>query len=193
MFLRWKLKQATRSYMDHAIGVVLQMVGMKRGQKVNPDQKKVIAIGLGMLFYYICIISIALCNILMDLNGIGQFSTNTVSGDSSLHRKFEQHLIRIARSMGILVVGVKEYNTTKKCPCCGSDNNKESMRHLFCKECNTYFHRDIAAAENIAMLHIHGFSRPTHLLSPAWDSQVAINTHSDIADSPDSQLSVSVL
>lgn len=85
--------------------------------------------------------------------GMGKFKS--VYGLPSLHSRCAEHLIRKARAMGIKVVGVDEWCTSQVCPCCLSKVKLVPDRHLRvmkCSSCKKYYHRDVMAAENHAII-----------------------------------------
>ena len=56
------------------------------------------------------------------------------------------------RSLGYLVVGVDEFYTSKKCPCCQKFVGAVTMRRLYCPSCKKAYHRDVMAGHNIAKI-----------------------------------------
>ncbi|TPX38711.1 hypothetical protein SeLEV6574_g07680 [Synchytrium endobioticum] len=88
----WNTAKAKQGEMDRALEGLVRMVGETMGNKL-PDKKKVIvAIGLG------------------------EFETM-----NSRHIGFTRYLIRKLKPLGYTIVGVDEYYTSQKCPCCGGD------------------------------------------------------------------------
>ncbi|TPX30036.1 hypothetical protein SeLEV6574_g08643, partial [Synchytrium endobioticum] len=86
----WDAAKAKQGEMDRALEGLVRMVGETMGNKL-PDKKKVIvAIGLG------------------------EFETK-----NSRHIGFTRYLIRKLKPLGYTIVGVDEYYTSQKCPCCG--------------------------------------------------------------------------
>ncbi|TPX41671.1 hypothetical protein SeLEV6574_g05976 [Synchytrium endobioticum] len=88
----WDTAKAKQGEMDRVLEGLVRMVGETMGNKL-PDKKKVIvAIGLG------------------------EFETK-----NSRHIGFTRYLIRKLKPLGYTIVGVDEYYTSQKCPCCGGD------------------------------------------------------------------------
>ena len=58
---------------------------------------------------------------------------------------------RQARSLGITVIGIDEYNTSQQCPVCLAKLTRHGMRVNDCRNCipngHRHFHRDISAAQ----------------------------------------------
>lgn len=86
---------------------------------------------------------------------------------ASMDLTFATKLNKIASSKGCLVVRCDEYMTSKMCPRCamdnittrmeyltvpipGTDQHRQSIRVLVCDRCQVWYHRDGAAAHNIA-------------------------------------------
>ncbi|KAG0274828.1 hypothetical protein BGZ96_004069 [Linnemannia gamsii] len=102
--------------------------------------------------------------------GLGKFSIK--SGLSSLDSTFLSFFIQKARSLGYLVVGLNEYYTSKKCPCCGLFVAQVTLRRFFCPNCHVYHHRDVMAGENMSNI-VRGYlekqQRPEYLQPVAPD------------------------
>ncbi|KAG0273532.1 hypothetical protein BGZ95_010663 [Linnemannia exigua] len=74
--------------------------------------------------------------------------------------------VRLARSLGYIVVGVNEFYTSKKCPTCGEFDAQVNLRRLYCPTCQAFMHRDIMAGHNmcdIVMTHLLAQARPLYL------------------------------
>ncbi|KAF9545295.1 hypothetical protein EC957_011049, partial [Mortierella hygrophila] len=55
-----------------------------------------------------------------------------------------------ARSLGYLVIGINEYFSSKRCPCCHDFVCATSdWRTLFCKICKRFWQRDVMASKNM--------------------------------------------
>ena len=84
----------------------------------------------------------------------------------SRHVMFVRYLIRKLRPLGYTIVGVNEYFTSKKCPFCEEFVEMHAMRRLYCRRCNTWFHKDVLAADNMVNI-VRGFlqtdDRPAYL------------------------------
>lgn len=64
------------------------------------------------------------------------------------------------------MVGINEYYTSQKCPDCHNFIARVTIRQLYCKQCCHYHHRDVMAAENMAMIvreRLSTQTRPLHL------------------------------
>ncbi|KAF9131324.1 hypothetical protein BGW39_001935 [Mortierella sp. 14UC] len=105
--------------------------------------------------------------------GLGKFSIK--SGLSSLDSTFLSFFVQKARSLGHLVVGLNEYYTSKKCPCCGLFVAQITMRRFYCPNCHVYHHRDVMAGENMANI-VRGYlekqQRPEYLQPVAPDGSL---------------------
>ncbi|TPX42511.1 hypothetical protein SeLEV6574_g05574 [Synchytrium endobioticum] len=136
----WDAAKAKQGEMDRALEGLVRMVGETMGNKL-PDKKKVIvAIGLG------------------------EFETT-----NSRHIGFTRYLIRKLKPLGYTIVGVDEYYTSQKCPCCGGYVERQAMRRLYCRQDHLWFHRDVLAAENmvnILLSFLDTGQRPEYLLPP---------------------------
>ncbi|KAF9965988.1 hypothetical protein BGZ65_000523, partial [Modicella reniformis] len=100
---------------------------------------------------------------------IGEFDLVTdrllsMIGDSSGQKRRRNHKAIIAigqfafgsHGLWIIVVGINEYYTSKRCPNCKREGTESddfvgitTMRRLFCRRCRTPFHRDVMAASNM--------------------------------------------
>ena len=64
------------------------------------------------------------------------------------------------------MVGVDEFYTSKKCPCCQKFVGAVTMRRLYCPSCKKAYHRDVMAGHNIAKIadkQLTDFCRPGYL------------------------------
>lgn len=91
---------------------------------------------------------------LENLTGIRQHSTRrTARQRADFHGwsfyQLQQMIVYKAIAVGISVLFVNPYNTSKTCPCCKKLSNRD--RHRFqCKHCSFELNADLAAARNIA-------------------------------------------
>lgn len=87
---------------------------------------------------------------------IGTENFTSIYGLPSIHSACGDFIIHKARRMNIGVVGIDEVYTSKTCPKCLSHSVKQVLGHhhrvLYCKECQTHFHRDIMAGEDHALI-----------------------------------------
>ncbi|CAO3573943.1 unnamed protein product [Mortierella alpina] len=120
---KWDAKRAKDREFIEIANSLLKVVGGNIGELRKDDNKVVIAIGLG------------------------QFAGTP--GLTSVHSSFLTYFVRKARSLGYIVVGVNEYYSSKKCPCCEQFVGEVEYRRLYCNHCRAYFHRDVMAAENM--------------------------------------------
>ena len=157
-YLLTQYKRAYQSILDKSINTLFQMLGVTPGRKLSDkDGKYVIGIGL-------------------------RGKSGLSCGPSSIAGVLERLITIKARAIGIIVLGVDEYNTTARCPCCGGANEKILMRVLLCRTCSKFFHRDIA--ENImilVMLKLIGKQRPVHLTVGFVDTVLKDPEKSDYA------------
>ncbi|CAO3566023.1 unnamed protein product [Mortierella alpina] len=119
---------------------LLGMVGGSIGRTRDPENKVVIAVGLG--------------------------DFKSKSGLGSLHQSFASFFVQKCRSLGYVVVGVNEFYTSKRCPECKQFVGQVTLRRLFCRRCGTYLHRDVMASHNMAIIiqsHLVHLQRPDHL------------------------------
>ncbi|KAF9988784.1 hypothetical protein BGZ79_005084, partial [Entomortierella chlamydospora] len=79
--------------------------------------------------------------------GLGQFKSS--SGLTSLHETFLAYFVNLARSLNYIVVGINEFYTSKKCPICTEFVCQVNIRRLYCRNCQSFIHRDIMAAHNM--------------------------------------------
>ncbi|KAF9346511.1 hypothetical protein BGX34_003833, partial [Mortierella sp. NVP85] len=95
--------------------------------------------------------------------GNGKFKGHN---EFSMHGPFINKLAKKAKALGILVVMVDEYNTSKKCPrpaCEQTLIDDNATRSKFCPTCKIYFDRDMVGAEGIGRIclaHLVGGGRP---------------------------------
>ena len=139
------MKVATKKVMDKSINELFQMIGCDSRRKWNFDD------GIGPVMGI----------------GLGKFRFH----QDSVHAKFCKYLTQKARAIGIVVVGINEYYTSQMCPCCGAVLFDVQRRVKYCEDCNKFFNRDNAAAENICTLTIlkaNGKPRPFHLMEPIF-------------------------
>ncbi|TPX42781.1 hypothetical protein SeMB42_g04997 [Synchytrium endobioticum] len=98
------------------------------------------------------------------------------SSTQSRHVMFIRYLIRKLRPLGYTIVGVNEYYTSKKCPCCTEFVEMPAMRRLYCRGCNKWYHRDVMAADNMVNI-VRGYlehdERPAYLKPPPKDKNTA--------------------
>ncbi|KAF9992821.1 hypothetical protein BGZ79_002596 [Entomortierella chlamydospora] len=88
----------------------------------------------------------------------------STSGLSSLHGTFEDYFIHKARPLGYVVVGIREYYTSKKWPMCRKFVcQTESIRRLYCRK---YRHRDVLEGHdmcNIPRASVEWQEQPDYL------------------------------
>ncbi|TPX50126.1 hypothetical protein SeLEV6574_g01084 [Synchytrium endobioticum] len=96
----------------------VNMVDESMGHKLSGDKQVIVAIGMG-----------------------------DFSSAKSRHVMFIRYLIRKLRPLGYTIVGVNEYYTSKKCPCCQEFVEMPAMRRLYCRGYNKWYHRDVMAAD----------------------------------------------
>ncbi|CAO3676652.1 unnamed protein product [Umbelopsis ramanniana] len=145
-------KKARRGEFDVATNAILKMAGTHIGKHKMEKEDVLFAIGLG------------------------DFNTRTKL--SSLHTSFSSHLICKLRSLGYLVVGVDEFYTSKKCPCCQEFVGQVNIRRLYCPKCQKVFHRDTMVGQNIAkvaLTQITEFRRPGYLTAPSGEASSSVS------------------
>ncbi|TPX52064.1 hypothetical protein SeMB42_g01653 [Synchytrium endobioticum] len=129
------------------------MVGESMGHKLSGGKQVIVAIGMG------------------------DFSSN-----KSRHVMFIRYLIRKLRPLGYTIVGVNEYYTSKKCPCCMEFVEMPAMRRLYCRRCNKWYHRDVMAADNMVNI-VRGYlehdERPTYLKPPSKNKNTPMKRKAD--------------
>ena len=65
-------------------------------------------------------------------------------------QRLREYIKYKAMERGILVIEVPEYNTSRRCSCCGSMNTSRPSRGLFvCKDCGYQINADVNGAQNI--------------------------------------------
>ncbi|GJJ77517.1 putative transposase [Entomortierella parvispora] len=136
----WDMKRAKHAEYQAIAERLLRIVGGTTGRHRDPNNHVIIGVGLG------------------------QFKSS--SRLSSLHSSFLDYFIPLARSLGYLVVGINEYYTSQKCPNCHNFIARVTIRQLYCTHCKHFHHRDIMAAENMAMIvreRLEKQERPLHL------------------------------
>ncbi|CAO3682317.1 unnamed protein product [Umbelopsis vinacea] len=136
-------RNAKHAEFDVATDSLLRMVGSHIGRKRKDEEDVLFAIGLG------------------------KFNTRTKL--SSMHGTLAAHMVSKLESLGYTVVDVDEFYTSKKCRCCQDFVGYVNIRRLYCPRCRKLFHRDIMAAENIAVAAkawLVDFKRPEYLESP---------------------------
>ncbi|KAF9899819.1 hypothetical protein EC991_008260, partial [Linnemannia zychae] len=78
-----------------------------------------------------------------------------------------------ARSLGYVVLGLNEFYTSKRCPCCEQFVAQLDLRRFFCNgPCQTYHHRDVMAAENmfrVVQEYLQRQARPKYLQPKCQD------------------------
>ncbi|KAF8975442.1 hypothetical protein BGZ46_009125 [Entomortierella lignicola] len=124
----WDMKRAKRIEYQKVANSLLSIVGGSVGERRADDNPVLIGVGLGEFG-----------------------SSNRLS---SLHSSFQSYFVRLARSLGYIVVGLQEYYTSKKCPRCEQFVAQVTIRQLYCRNCpqGRYHHRDVMAAENMSNL-----------------------------------------
>ncbi|TPX47788.1 hypothetical protein SeMB42_g03199 [Synchytrium endobioticum] len=105
--------------------------------------------------------------------GMGDFSST-----KSRHVMFIRYLICKLRPLGYTIVGVNEYYTSKKCPCCEEFVEMPAM----CRGCNKWYHRDVMAADNMVNI-VRGYlehdERPTYLKPPSKNKNTPMKWNAD--------------
>ncbi|KAF9191351.1 hypothetical protein BGZ50_009406 [Haplosporangium sp. Z 11] len=102
--------------------------------------------------------------------GLGEFSSKNKL--SSLHQSFRDYFISKTRSLGYIVVGVNEYNTSKKCPICEGFVGQANIRRLHYPTSETNVHGDAMAGHNSAnIVRHHLVHQPRPLYLQPIDSQ----------------------
>ncbi|KAG0247373.1 hypothetical protein DFQ27_002121, partial [Actinomortierella ambigua] len=138
---KWDAKRARKAEFQRIADSLLRMVGGSIGAKRDEDNKVIIGVGLAKF--------------------------QSTSGLSSLDGTFQSYFVRLARSLGYIVVGVNEYYSSKKCPSCkGFVARTESFRRLYCDNCQKYMHRDVMAGHNLCNAmrgHLEKGERPEYL------------------------------
>ncbi|TPX45664.1 hypothetical protein SeLEV6574_g03740 [Synchytrium endobioticum] len=138
---RWDADKAKRSELDRVLEGIVNMVDESMGRKLSGGKKVIVAIGMG-----------------------------DFSSTKSRHVMFIRYLIRKLRPLGYTIVGLNEYYTSKKCPCCEEFVEMPAMRRLYCRRCNKWYHRDVMAADNMVNI-VRGYlehdERPAYLKPPS--------------------------
>ena len=151
---RWDLEKALRGEYDRAVSGIMSMVGVDWSRPTLNDQNRVLFVV-----------------------GTGKFgSTN------SLHTSFSEYFIKKVTSLGYRVLGVDEYFTSQKCPCCKQQTESIGIRVKYCRGCHKFFHRDVMAGENMvnaAQLIVETGERPEYLCRPSKNSTTDSNNMAD--------------
>ncbi|TPX37932.1 hypothetical protein SeMB42_g06789 [Synchytrium endobioticum] len=138
--MEWDAKKASKGEWDMAINKMLEMVDCTIGRKVQDGRNVVVAFGTG------------------------EFESK-----KSRHTAFLKYFVNRVSSLGLRIVGVDEYFTSKKCPRCGLFVEMMTLRSLYCRGCHMYYHRDEMAGENIVnvvMEYVKSGDRPEYLQPP---------------------------
>ncbi|TPX35602.1 hypothetical protein SeMB42_g07162 [Synchytrium endobioticum] len=150
---RWDADKAKRGELDRVLEGIVNMVGESMGHKLSGGKKVIVAIGMG-----------------------------DFSSTKSCHVMFTRYLIRKLRPLGYTIVGVNEYYTSKKCPCCTEFVEMPAMRRLYCRHCNKWYHRDVMAADNMVNV-VRGYlehdERPVYLKAPSKDKNTPMKRETD--------------
>ena len=68
--------------------------------------------------------------------------------------RMKEYIKYKASEIGILVIEVPEFNTSKQCSKCGSMNTKRPSQGVFiCKDCGYQINADVSGAKNIKRAH----------------------------------------
>ncbi|TPX40569.1 hypothetical protein SeMB42_g05943 [Synchytrium endobioticum] len=126
----WDADKAKRGELDRVLEGIVNMVDELMGHKLSGYKQVIVAIGMG-----------------------------DFSSTKSRHVMFIRYLIRMLRPLGYTIVGVNEYYTSKKCPCCQEFVEMPAMRRLYCRGCNKWYQRDVMAADNMVKADEGGTSR----------------------------------
>ncbi|TPX34279.1 hypothetical protein SeLEV6574_g08300 [Synchytrium endobioticum] len=138
--MEWDAKKASKGEWDMVINKMLEMVDCTIGRKVQDGRNVVVAFGTG------------------------EFESK-----KSRHTAFLKYFVNRVSSLGLRIVGVDEYFTSKKCPRCGLFVEMMTLRSLYCRGCHMYYHRDEMAGENIVnvvMEYVKSGDRPEYLQPP---------------------------
>ncbi|TPX40187.1 hypothetical protein SeMB42_g06106 [Synchytrium endobioticum] len=149
---RWDADKAKRGELDRVLEGIVNMVDESMGHKLSDGKKVIVAIGMG-----------------------------DFSSTQSRHGMFIRYLIQL-RPLGYAIVGVNEYFTSKKCPCCQEFVEMPTMKRLYCRGCNKWYHRDVMAADNMVNI-VRGYlehdERPTYLKPPSKDKNTPMKRKAD--------------
>ncbi|TPX38906.1 hypothetical protein SeLEV6574_g07528 [Synchytrium endobioticum] len=149
---RWDADNAKRGELDRVLEGIVNMVDESMGHKLSDGKKVIVAIGMG-----------------------------DFSSTQSRHGMFIRYLIQL-RPLGYAIVGVNEYFTSKKCPCCQEFVEMPTMKRLYCRGCNKWYHRDVMAADNMVSI-VRGYlehdERPTYLKPPSKDKNTPMKRKAD--------------
>ncbi|KAF9118288.1 hypothetical protein BGX30_004680 [Mortierella sp. GBA39] len=146
----WNAQRAKEQEFRLVADRLLRMVGGSTGAKRQDDNFVIIGVGLG------------------------DFKSDY--GLSSLHTAFCSYFVRLARSLGYIVVGVNEFYTSKKCPVCQAFVGQVNMRRLYCSHCKTFMHRNELAGHNMCNIiqgHLLHQERPQYLQPVYADGTIA--------------------
>ncbi|KAG9071582.1 hypothetical protein KI688_005795 [Linnemannia hyalina] len=147
----------TDHYLTEIRNVVKTIEDVKRIWDCDPKEIKVLATDLGK------------GHAVEGTESIAHKETNLPSlrgPEASITKYVKQS--RVARSLGYIVVGVKEYYTSKRCPVCHEFVGQVGIRQLYCPTCGAKMHRDVMAGHNMCNIiqgHLLHHKRP-HYLQP---------------------------
>ncbi|KAG9061323.1 hypothetical protein KI688_007301 [Linnemannia hyalina] len=166
---KWDMERA-RDYEYQLIANRLPgIVGGSLGERYDPSNPVLIGVGLG---------NFSITSGLSALNStfLSYFIQKvTIALKVSISGEYPFMGLRVARSLGYIIVGLNEYYTSKKCPHCGHFVAQVTLRRFYCPECQVYHHRDVMAAENMANI-VRGYlekqERPEYLHPVAADGSL---------------------
>ena len=97
-------------------------------------------------------------------------------GTNSIHEKIASEIALKFKAMGLFVFLVDEYNTSQMCPCCEQFTRQIKFRVKYCENCNRFYHRDVMAGENMAIIgrelaRVNGGNIPIRLRRPIQQNQ----------------------
>ncbi|TPX39093.1 hypothetical protein SeMB42_g06475 [Synchytrium endobioticum] len=147
---QWDADKAKRGELARVLEGIVNMVDESIGYKLSGNKKVIVAIGM-----------------------------SDFSSAKSRHVMFTRYLIRKLRPLRYTIVGVKEYYTSKKCPCCQEFAEMPAMRRLYCRRCNKWYHRDVMAADNIVRGYLEHDERPAYLKPPSKDKNSPMKRRAD--------------
>ncbi|TPX44353.1 hypothetical protein SeMB42_g04365 [Synchytrium endobioticum] len=137
---RWDADKAKRGELDRVLEGIVNMVDESMGHKLSGDKQVIVAIRMG-----------------------------DFSSTKSRHVMFTRYLIRKLRPLGYTIVGVNQYYTSNKCPCCTEFVEMPAMRRLYCRRCNKWYHRDDGEPDE----------RPAYLKPPSKDKKTPMKRKAD--------------
>ncbi|KAF8939596.1 hypothetical protein BGZ58_009202 [Dissophora ornata] len=121
---QWDAKVCRKEEFYKVAEGLLNMIGGSVGRPRMPHQHVVIAVGLA------------------------KFTAS--QGPPSLDGTFQAFFVRLARSLGYLVIGINEYYSSKRCPICHDFVCATSdWRTIYCKTCKRFQQRDVMASGNM--------------------------------------------